>query len=135
MYKWEGKIFDIKTVFVYGDLKEEIYMKIPKGYSNYKEIDLSKKCLILNHLLYGLVQAARQFYKKFVEVIIKKLNFAKCLNDPCLLKKENENGFIIISLYIDNKLCVGDKSTIKKFKKEMKEYFVTKEEGEVHKYV
>ena len=33
---------------------------------------------------------------------------------PCLLMKENENGIIIICLYIDNTLCVGDKLEIEK---------------------
>ena len=56
-------------------------------------------------------------------------------NDPCLLLKENENGIIIICLYIDNMLCVGDKLTIKKFKKEIKEHFVMKEEGAVNEHV
>ena len=30
-YNWEAEIIDIKTAFLYGDLEEEIYMKIPKG--------------------------------------------------------------------------------------------------------
>ena len=63
---------DVETAFLYGDLEGEICMKIPKGCSDYKEIDLSKKCLILDHALYGLVQAARQFYKKLVEILVGK---------------------------------------------------------------
>ena len=110
-------------------------MKIPKGYSDYKGIDLNNRCLILDHALCGLVQEARQFYKKLVEVLVRKLNFVKCLNDPCLLTKENENGIIIMCLYIDDMLCIGDRTAIEKFKKESKEYFVTKEEGEVNEYV
>ena len=94
-----------------------------------------KSCLILDHALCGLVQVARQFYKKLIEVIIRELKLIKCLNDPCLLQKENENGIIIICLYIDDTLCVKDKLAIEKFKKEIKEYFVTKEEGAVNEYV
>ena len=86
-------------------------------------------------MLYRLVQAARQFYKKVVEVIVGKLKFIKCINDPCLLMKENENGIIIRCLYIEDMLCVGDKLAIEKFKEEKKECFVTKEEGAVNEYV
>ena len=86
-------------------------------------------------LIYGLVQAARQFYKKLVEVLVGKMDFIKCLNDPCLLMKENENGIIIMCLYIDDTLCVGEKLAIEKFKKEIKKYFVMKEEGAVNEYV
>ena len=32
----EAEIINIETAFLYGDLEEEIYMKIPKGYSEYK---------------------------------------------------------------------------------------------------
>ena len=111
-------------------------MKIPKGYSEYKGTDLNKKpCLILDHALYGLVQAVRQFYKKLIEVSVRKLKFIKCLNEPCLLMQENEIGIIIISLYIDNALCVGDILAIEKFKKEIKVYYFTKEEGAVNEYV
>ena len=86
-------------------------------------------------MLYRLVQVSRQFYKKLIEVLVVKLEFIKCLNDPCLLMKENENGIIIICLYIDDTLYVREKLAIKKFKKQIREYFVTKEEGTVNEYV
>ena len=49
--------------------------------------------------------------------------------------KENENGVIIICLNIDDTFCVGKAEAIKKFKKEIKKCFVTKEEGFATKYV
>ena len=45
--------------------------------------------------------------------------------------KENENGIIIICLYIDDMLCVGNAEA----KKEIKKYFVKKEEVFATKYV
>ena len=38
-------------------------------------------------------------------------------------------------LYIDDTLCVGDKKALDALKKEIEEYFVTKEEGKVDDYV
>ena len=53
-YNWKAEIIDIETAFQYSDLEEEIYMKIPKGYSEYKIMDLNRKlCRILEHALYG----------------------------------------------------------------------------------
>ena len=49
--------------------------------------------------------------------------------------KENENGIIVICLYIDATLCVGNAEAIKNFKKEIKKYIVTKEEGFATEYV
>jgi hypothetical protein len=51
-------IVDFKTVFLHGDLQEEIYMNIPEGMS----YD-SMHCLLLTMTIYGLVQSAREFYK------------------------------------------------------------------------
>ena len=57
------------------------------------------------------------------------------MNGQCLLTRNDKNRLIIICLYIDDTLCVGDKKALDTFKKEIKEYFVTKEEGKVKGYV
>ena len=88
-------------------------------------------CLILDQAIYGLVQAARQFFKKMIEVLEKKMNFVQSMNDQCLLIRNDQNGIIIVCLYIDDTLCMGDKKALDTFKKEIKIYFVTKEEGKV----
>jgi Reverse transcriptase (RNA-dependent DNA polymerase) len=74
---------DVETVFLNGDLEEEIYMKLPQGF-NGEDPDLSEtKALRLNKSIYGLVQAARQRNKKFEEEVFK-LGFKKNNVDPCL---------------------------------------------------
>ena len=37
------------------------------------------------------------------------MNFTQSMNDQCLLMRNDQNGTIIIYLYIDDTLCVGDK--------------------------
>ena len=91
--------------------------------------------MVLQKSMYGLVQAARQFYKKFVQVATEKLGFQKCLADGCLLYKKDEVGTIIICLYVDDLLCIGDKKAIEKFKRDIKVFFNTKEEGTFDEYV
>ena len=63
----------METAFLYGDLEEEIYMKLPEGIGLF----LNKKfgsddALILVQAMYGLVQAARQFFKKLRDTMVKK---------------------------------------------------------------
>ena len=129
-YNWEAEIIDIETAFLYGDLEEEIYLCVQEGYREYSTRHLDgEACLLLDHAIYGLVQAACQFFKKLVKVLVEEMKFKKCLNDPCLLMNKNENGILIICLYIDDTLCVGNAEARKRFKQEIKIYFVTKEEG------
>ena len=81
------------------------------------------------------MQAARQFFNKLRNVLIEKMGFEKCLIDQCLLSRKGESGILIICLYIDDTMIVGNEIEIKKFKKEIKTYFKTKEEGEMKDYV
>ena len=54
---------------------------------------------------------------------------------PIFVNKKDEKGVIVIFLYIDDTLCVGNKNALKKFKKDIKMFFVTKEEGGMMEYV
>jgi hypothetical protein len=56
--EFERKIVDIETAFLHGNLKETIYIEIPKGMEANEN-----ECLILMKTIYGLVQSAREFYK------------------------------------------------------------------------
>ena len=136
MYNWDFEIVDIETAFLYGELDEEIYMKMPEGLSMYqgKENDDSE-CLILDKSIYGLVQAARQFHKKLVSVLTEKMNFKKCFGDECLLMRDDDNGSVVLCVYIDDTLCAGHKKALKVFKEELKNFFATKEEGKLDEYV
>lgn len=53
---------DVDTAFLNGDLEEEMYMEIPPGYNA-----PPGTCLRLKKCIYGLIQASRQWYKKFIE--------------------------------------------------------------------
>ena len=63
------------------------------------------------------------------------MGFDKCLADECLLKKETKRGTIIVCVYIDDTLYVGDQGAINEFKQEISLYFAIKEEGEMKEYV
>jgi Reverse transcriptase (RNA-dependent DNA polymerase) len=73
--KLEAGQFDIETAFLYGVLEEELWMEIPDGYAKYtkdthnKELNSKTHCLKLTKAIYGLVQAARQWWKKFKDVL------------------------------------------------------------------
>jgi hypothetical protein len=71
-------VVDIETAFLHGDLDEEIYMEVPKDL----EIEHNKK-LMLRKTIYGLVQSARKFYEKLINVL-KVIGFYENKSDPFL---------------------------------------------------
>ena len=58
----EVEQMDVKTIFLHGNLEEEIYMKQPDGFLVKGKEDYVCR---LRKSLYGLKQAPRQWYKKF----------------------------------------------------------------------
>ena len=78
-------------------------MECPQGMADVKKDD----CVILNKCIYGLVQAACQYYKKAVE-ILKSSGFVGGNIDPCLYVKKSMKGIVYIALYVDNNLMIGD---------------------------
>ena len=56
---WPLHQMDVKNVFLHGDLKEEIYMKLPSGMTTPSPDDVCK----LRHSLYRLKQAPRAWFE------------------------------------------------------------------------
>ena len=82
VWKFQLEIVDVETAFLYGDLDKEIYTKMPvKIQEILDEADDSDDCVVLDKTLYGLVQAARQFFKKLTYVMEKELGLIRCKAD------------------------------------------------------
>ena len=123
------KYLDIETAFLHGDLDEEIYMSTPEGLDVFLEEDLSDECVMLIKSIYGLVQSAHCYWKKFKQSL-KDIGFEACHNDNCLLKRIDEKGIVIICLYVDDLLCTGDKDAVLQAVKDIKEHYNIKENDE-----
>ena len=88
----KSRIRIFQHAFLNGDLEHEIYMKIPEGYDEVINPRVDKEdCLNLQKAIYGLVQAARQFWKKIVDKTQER-GFKFSESDPCMLYKEDEKG-------------------------------------------
>ena len=126
--KLDSRIIDVETAFLFGDLDEEVYMTC-------KEVHEEDEALFLLHAIYGLVQASRQFWIKYVK-ILKKIGFEGGYPDPCLYSRRDENGVVFLAVWVDDSLLVGDRKAIDKAIQDLKnEGFTLKEDGTLDDYL
>ena len=122
---WECEQMDVVTAFLNGDLDKDIYMHIPEGL---KASENEGKVCKLNKALYGLKQAPRQWYAKIHQYLTIDLGFTSSINDPCLYVRKTSSEILIIALYVDDLLMIGNSSSeITKIKGEFKKRFEMKD--------
>jgi len=141
MHDLESEQFDVVAAFLYGELEEEIYMKMPKGYVKY----LNKKgvtkynetdyCLTLRKSIYGLVQAARQWWKRF-KTVLENIGFKACQSDCCLfVRVEQDKRLTIILLYVDDGVIFGTRKIMDVVLDQISKEFEIKRMGPMKKYL
>ena len=93
-YDYEIWKMDVKTAFLNGFLKEELYMMQPEGFVDPTNAD---KVCKLQHSIYGLVQASRSWNIRFDEMI-KVFGFTQTYGETCVYKKVSGSSvaFLII---------------------------------------
>ena len=102
-------------------------MKSPIGMEEIDPGSSPEDCYKLKKGIYGLCQAARQFWKKFVDTIKQEsFGFQVSPADPCMLFKENELGICIIIMYVDDMLIIGKKEQIEDFASKIQKVFSVK---------
>ena len=55
--------------------------------------------------------------------------------DPCLLFKKTKKGLVLIGLYVDNLLIIGDEQDINLVIKDIEKHFKVKIEGDLKDYL
>jgi len=119
VWKLDTIIVDVKTAFLHGDLNKEIYMNLPDGMEGSND-----ECLLLLKALYGLVQGAHQWWKRFI-MILKNIKFKGGFADPCLMIKHSNDRTVFASIYIDDNFCVGNTKALKTFVEDLKKQGLT----------
>ena len=87
-HNWKIHRLDVKTAFLNGDLKEEVYLVQPEGFI--KKVQEHLVCR-LRKALYGLKYAPRSWYVKIDSFIYHK-GFVKSKSDPNTYIKKDEDG-------------------------------------------
>ena len=116
----------VKTAFLNGNLKEDVYMTQPEGFESKDKTRVCK----LKISIYGLKQASRSWNIRFDETI-KEFDFIKNPDEPCVYKKEVKENVVFLILYVDDMLLIGnDKPTLKEVKDWLSKKFSMKDLGD-----
>ena len=102
---WKIHHMDVKTAFLNGDLKEDVYMDHPEGFAIKGQEQ--KVCKLVKYL-YGLKQAPRAWYENLDENLLK-LNYTHFnLDDATLFVKIVGRLVVYLVVYVDDLLIMGN---------------------------
>nr|GEV20570.1 hypothetical protein [Tanacetum cinerariifolium] len=93
-----SKGMDVKTAFLNGPLKEEVYVAQPDGFV---DPDHPEKVYQLRKALYGLKQAPRAWYDELSKFLISK-GFTKGTIDPTLFTIRYGEDILLVQIYVDD---------------------------------
>ncbi|GJW78346.1 retrovirus-related pol polyprotein from transposon TNT 1-94 [Tanacetum coccineum] len=89
---------DVKTSFLNGPLKEEVYVAQPEGFV---DPDHPEKVYLLRKALYGLKQAPRAWYDELSNFLMS-IGFTKGTIDLTLFKIKYGEGILLVQIYVDD---------------------------------
>ena len=116
-HKWKVYQMDVKSAFLNGVLKEEVYVEQLLSYEIKGE---EHEVFRLKRALYGLKQAPRAWYNR-IDSYLMSNGFSKSDGESTLYIKAANGNFLIVLLYVDNLIFTrNDKAPIDEFKEAMK---------------
>ncbi|GJT95766.1 retrovirus-related pol polyprotein from transposon TNT 1-94 [Tanacetum coccineum] len=89
---------DVKTVFLNGNLREEVYVSQPDGFV---DKDKPNHVYKLKKALYGLKQALRAWYDMLSSFLISQ-DFSKGSVDPTLFIRKDGKKLLLVQIYVDD---------------------------------
>jgi hypothetical protein len=119
---------DVKTTFLNGELREEVYVRQPDGFIDPERpnhVDRLKKAL------YGLKQALRAWYDKLSTFLLAN-KFSKGSVDLTLFTKTYGEDLLVVQIYVDDIIFASTKRSYSNdFAKLMKDNFEMSMMGEL----
>jgi hypothetical protein len=100
--EWSISQLDVKNVFLNGELREDVYMRPPPGYSVPKGMICH-----LRRSLYGLKKAPRAWFQRFASVVTTA-GFSTSAHDPALFVHVSPRGRTLLLLYVDDMIITSD---------------------------
>lgn len=117
------KHVDIKTAYLNGIVKGELYMRQPPGFAEIGKEDLVCK---LKRSIYALKQSGR-CWNQVLHTVLLNHNFKQCDSDPCLYVRRDKQSTIFLLIYVDDILigCTEESETYKVYQDLKKHFEIT----------
>jgi hypothetical protein len=117
---------DVKSAFLNGDLKEEVYVRQP---ARFIIAGQEEKVLRLSKALYSLRQAPRAWNSKLDDTL-KKMNFVQSEHEHAMYRHSHGDDILLVGVYVDDLVITGSSfAAVEEFKKEMKRTFLMSDLG------
>ncbi|GKD77346.1 putative ribonuclease H-like domain-containing protein [Tanacetum coccineum] len=106
----KARLMDVKSAFLYGTIKEEVYVCQPL---NFKDPQFPDKVYKVEKVLYGLHQAPKAWYETLSTYLLEN-GFRRDTIDKTLFIKKDKGDILLVQVYVDdiifgstkNSLCV-----------------------------
>nr|GEY33726.1 putative ribonuclease H-like domain-containing protein [Tanacetum cinerariifolium] len=119
---------DVKSVFLYGTIEEEVYVCQPPGFENPDHPDKVYKVV---KALYGLHQAPRAWYETLANYLLEN-DFQRGKIDQTLFIKRQKGDILLVQIFVDDIIFgATNKDLCKSFEKLMKDKFQMSSMGEL----
>ena len=101
---WPVMQMDVKSAFLNGYLKEEVYVEQPPGF---EVAGLENKVCRLQKALYGLKQAPRAWNQR-IDRYLLSIGLRRSFLDASLYIFEENDRYMLIAVYVDDLTLTGD---------------------------
>ena len=102
---WPLQQFDVKNVFLHGELSEEVYMDLPPR-CMILEVHCRKVCK-LKKSLYGLKQSPRAWFGRFTKSM-RSFGYHQSNSDHTLFLKKQHGKITALIVYVDDMVVTGN---------------------------
>jgi hypothetical protein len=128
---WALCKIDVKSAFLHGDLKEEVFMSPPPSLFPSSFVEVSR----LKWSLYGLKQAPQAWFEKFRTPLLD-FTFTQSQYDSSLFFHKAALGIAILLVYVDDILITGsDLQLIEQLQQRLKSSFHMKDLGPLQHFL